>query len=70
VMLSSRKMAEVDSVTGLRIPAEIFAMSILSSTSVVPRRSALMRLIARVFSSSVSQRAVSGRSVRVADDVS
>lgn len=58
---------DVESVRGLRMPAMILAVSILSRTSVVPRRSALMRLRARAFSSSVSQAADWGRSVRVAE---
>jgi hypothetical protein len=58
---------DVESVRGLRMPARILAVSILSRTSVVPRRSALTRLRARAFSSSVSQAADWGRSVRVAE---
>jgi hypothetical protein len=61
-----KKMTEVDRVRGLRMPAKIFALSILSKTSVVPRRSVLIRLIANAFSSSVSHLADSGRSVSVA----
>lgn len=65
VMLLRRKTREVERVMGLRMPARSLVVSILSRTSVAPRRSLLTRAMARAFSSSVSHRAVSGRSVSV-----
>lgn len=65
VMLLRRKTRDVDRVRGLRMPAMSLAVSILSRTSVVPSRSLLTRAIARLFSSSLSHLAESGRSVSV-----
>ncbi len=58
-------MNAVDKVTGEKIPLRTFAVSILSKTSVVDTRSALMRAMAKSRSSGVSQQAVLGWSVRV-----
>ena len=68
--LSSRKMKDVASVTGLKMPESSFFVSILSSTAVVPTRSDLMRAIASSFSSADSHRAVSGLSVSVIKAIS
>ena len=65
VTLFRRNTNAVERVTGLMIPLINFLVSILSKTSVAPSLSDLTRAIARSFSFSVSQRAVSGRSVRV-----
>jgi len=65
VMFVNKKMKPVVMVVGLRIPREVFFMSILSKTSVVPTRSLNTRLAASAFSAGESQRAVSGRSVMV-----
>lgn len=65
VMLLSKKTAAVERVMGLRIPRRSFFLSILSNTCVWPTRSDLTRAMAMSFSAWVSQRAVSGRSVRV-----
>ena len=65
VTLLQRNMPAVESVMGEVTPAMSFFLSILSRTSVVARRSDLMRSTARIFSSGVSQLADSGRSVQV-----
>lgn len=65
VTLLQKKAKDVASVMGLVMPARSLVLSILSRTVVVARRSDFMRFTARRFSSSESQRAVSGRSVRV-----
>ena len=70
VMLSSKKMNEVPSTTGLKMPASNFFLSILSRTSVVPTRSDLMRAIANSFSSAVNHFADDGRSVSVKKAIS
>nr|GFD60733.1 hypothetical protein [Tanacetum cinerariifolium] len=59
------KISEVDRVIGLAKPRLILLASILSRRADWARRSDLTRSIASCFCSSVSQRAVSGRSVRV-----
>lgn len=58
-------MKAVERVTGEKTPRRIFLVLMFSST----RRSFLIRLTASCFSSGVSQRAVSGRSVRVKKDM-
>jgi hypothetical protein len=68
-MLSSRKMAAVASVIGLVKPRLSFVASILSRRTTCPSRSDLTRLVASSFSSSDSQRAVSGRSVSVTNAI-
>ena len=68
-MLLRRKTREVERVMGLRMPARSLVVSILSRTSVVPRRSLLTRASARAFSSSLSHLAVSGRSVSVTSGI-
>ena len=58
-------MKEVAIVTGPKIPRIVLRLLMESRISVVPTRSDFTREMARAFSSAVSQRAVSGRSVRV-----
>jgi hypothetical protein len=69
-MLSSKKMNDVPSTTGLKIPASNFFLSILSRTSVVPTRSDLIRAMASSFSSAVNHFADEGRSVSVKNAMS
>lgn len=64
-MLISKRTIDVASTTGLKMPRRVFGPSSLSTSSVTPTRSDRIRPTASFFSSAVSHRAVSGRSVRV-----
>lgn len=65
VTLINSKIIDVDNTTGLNIPRINLVRSILSRSSCVVTRSERTRVTASFFSSGVSQRAVSGLSVKV-----